>query len=342
MDYPLSLPTYEQTKNIPLPTSPFDPHTPDISTTYTLPYHDSPVSKARSSIYALKDKLLATIKEKRAKSTPNLIYQKEKRYAAPHTPLWVLRRLKETKVTAETTLRNWIHSRRTAEVTEETIRSINALPESKAISAIEELKECKKYVVGSKGRQFDFKVQVLTVDDRRTFAAKALIDSGCTGCNVDSDFVKRNQFNVRKLPRPIPVYNADGTLNEQQVSEIITLEMKIGDHNEQLDFGVTKLRGYDIFIGHDWLKKHNPSIDWAEGTLMFDRCPSSCNARIFDLVDEPEDEEIPERSDDDVFIAGEDRLLMVDMTRPETIIQPEIIRATATISQQMSEHIEAQ
>ena len=26
----------------------------------------------------------------------------------------------------------------------------------------------------------------------------------------------------------------------------------------------------------DWLKDHNPSIDWAQGKLSFDRCPDSC------------------------------------------------------------------
>ena len=88
MDFPLSLPQQGQTqKNIsPSSTSSFflNSNTSDISTTYTLPCHDSPVSKARSSIYALKDKLLATIEEKRAKKTPNLIYEKNKRHAAPH------------------------------------------------------------------------------------------------------------------------------------------------------------------------------------------------------------------------------------------------------------------
>ena len=42
-------------------------------------------------------------------------------------------------------------------------------------------------------------------------------------------------------------------------------------------FGVTKLGDHDIYIGHNWLKIHNPSIDWASRQVTFDRCPSQCH-----------------------------------------------------------------
>jgi len=32
-----------------------------------------------------------------------------------------------------------------------------------------------------------------------------------------------------------------------------------------------------LFIGHEWLKKHNPNVDWQTCALMFDRCPTDCN-----------------------------------------------------------------
>lgn len=43
----------------------------------------------------------------------------------------------------------------------------------------------------------------------------------------------------------------------------------------------------DVFIRHDWLRKHNPTIDWEKATVNFDRCPSNCgytaeNTRIDD------------------------------------------------------------
>jgi len=37
-----------------------------------------------------------------------------------------------------------------------------------------------------------------------------------------------------------------------------------------------------MIIGIDWLKEHNPRIDWATGKLTFNRCPKSCGALNLD------------------------------------------------------------
>jgi len=49
------------------------------------------------------------------------------------------------------------------------------------ILTLEELKELKKYIRGTGGQQLNLKTQLQTLDDRKTVAATALIDSGCTG-----------------------------------------------------------------------------------------------------------------------------------------------------------------
>ena len=62
-------------------------------------------------------------------------------------------------------------------------------------------------------RQMDLPVTIHTLDTLESFNIKALVDSGCTGSCINSEFVKRNNLNTKTLPRAIPVYNADGTLN---------------------------------------------------------------------------------------------------------------------------------
>jgi hypothetical protein len=112
------------------------------------------------------------------------------------------------------------------------------------------------------------------------------------------------------------------------------MEMKVASHTERITFGVTDLGKRDVFIGHDWLKLHNLSIDWSKGHLYLDRCPTACNARIFSDIIEPEDELNPEGSDDEELIAEDEKLLMVDMSRIEEI------RAHYTPTQRMSEQTE--
>lgn len=87
-----------------------------------------------------------------------------------------------------------------------------------------------------------------------------------------------------------------------------------------------------MFIGHEWLKLHNPSIDWRQSTIKFDRCPLDCTPLI--LPETPEDE-----SDDfeEPMIEPGKKLLIVDF-------QEEIkIRAFQNISSKLAEeHLKGQ
>ena len=75
----------------------------------------------------------------------------------------------------------------------------------------------------------------------------------------------------------MPVYNADGTLNANGSIEGYTqLQEFIEDHSEQIELAVTNLGNTDIFLGLDWLRFHNPLIDWSHSTVVFDRCPDKC------------------------------------------------------------------
>ncbi|RPD52150.1 hypothetical protein L227DRAFT_463647, partial [Lentinus tigrinus ALCF2SS1-6] len=35
-----------------------------------------------------------------------------------------------------------------------------------------------------------------------------------------------------------------------------------------------------LFLGHEWIEHHNPSIDWQKKTVEFNRCPSQCQRVI--------------------------------------------------------------
>ncbi|SJK99916.1 uncharacterized protein ARMOST_03227 [Armillaria ostoyae] len=48
--------------------------------------------------------------------------------------------------------------------------------------------------------------------------------------------------------------------------------MTIGNHSERIDSAVTDLGTKDLYLGHDWLKCHNPVINWSMGTIIFGHC----------------------------------------------------------------------
>jgi len=56
--------------------------------------------------------------------------------------------------------------------------------------------------------------------------------------------------------------------------------MEMGNnHKEQIIFLVTDIGNHDILLETDWLRAHNPNIDWAQNTIYIDRCPSLCKPR---------------------------------------------------------------
>ena len=55
-------------------------------------------------------------------------------------------------------------------------------------------------------------------------------------------------------------FNVDRTKN-REVTRVASLEIEINRHKEQLEAAVTDWNGTDMFLGHDWLVKHNPEVN---------------------------------------------------------------------------------
>ena len=223
--------------------------------------------------------------------------------AKPFTAPWVVRRIKEDKLTdALVQLRLWMPDRRRVEATEELVQLVASLDDDEALQAVYELRSRRRYVRGSKGRELKVPALLQTLDSLAQFQVTGLIDSGCTGSCVDRKFVERNGISTTKLRVPIPIYNADGSVNAAgSITDFVELRMTLKDHTERITLAVTDLGKTDLFIGHDWLKIHNPSIDWQSGTVTFDRCPDACgyNLDFLDIDTDPDPDMEPDPMLDD-------------------------------------------
>ena len=162
-----------------------------------------------------------------------------------------------------------------------------------------ELREPIRYIRRTETNTRDLTVNIVieTCSARSTFSAKGLIDSGCTGSSINRSYVFKHGLDTRKTIAPIPVYNADRTCNQGgDITEFAELLVSIGGHREQIDLAVTDLGAKDLYLGHDWLKRHNPVINWKTGTIIFGRC--QCTRNPFPLPDanpgDPWDEELEE------------------------------------------------
>jgi Retroviral aspartyl protease len=112
------------------------------------------------------------------------------------------------------------------------------------------------------------------LDTREVFSTTALLDSGTTDSFIDKGMIDCYGLEVIAFDRPIPVFNADGGRNKLgDITGYVDLEMSIRDHKEIMQLHATSLGQERIFIGHDWLRKHNPDINWESGEVSMSQCP---------------------------------------------------------------------
>jgi len=118
--------------------------------------------------------------------------------------------------------------------------------------------------------------------NRKQLKVKALVDSGCTHTGIDEQLVKDKRIQTKPINFSFEVFNADGTKN-REVIKMVPLEIKINGHKETLEAVVTDLDRTDMFLGHDWLVKHNPEVNWQNGVIKFTRCPGNCKIKHEDI-----------------------------------------------------------
>ncbi|CAK5284424.1 unnamed protein product [Mycena citricolor] len=140
--------------------------------------------------------------------------------------------------------------------------------------------ELRNYQAKRKRHLMDVYVQIMGLDLGKTRGVKALLDSGCSTCCIDTDYARAEKLDIQELPQPILACNADNTENiNGRITHYVDLRMRIGPHVETCTFLLTCLGKARIFIGLDWLMEHNPEVDWREQTMRFSQCPEQCQMR---------------------------------------------------------------
>jgi len=108
-------------------------------------------------------------------------------------------------------------------------------------------------------------------------SVKALLDSKATGSFIDRDFVRSKGINTQTLSCNIPVFNVDSSPNEAgQISEVIDVLLRYKTHSERMLLAVSGLGKQSLILGYNWLKDHNPKVNWEKGEVEMTRCPLRC------------------------------------------------------------------
>ena len=120
-------------------------------------------------------------------------------------------------------------------------------------------------------------VEIGTTDTSELHSVEALLDCGATRSLIDRDFVRSKGMNTQTLSHNIPVFNVDGSPNEAgQISEVVDVVLHYKTHSKRMLLAVAGLGKQNLILGYDWLKDHNPKIDWEKGEVEMTRCPPCC------------------------------------------------------------------
>jgi len=120
-------------------------------------------------------------------------------------------------------------------------------------------------------------VEIRTTDTSELYSVEALLDCGATRSLIDRDFVRLKGMNTRTLSHNIPVFNVDSSSNKAgQISEVVDVVLRYKTHSERMLLAVSGLGKQSLILGYDWVKDHNPRIDWEKGEVEITRCPLHC------------------------------------------------------------------
>ena len=100
---------------------------------------------------------------------------------------------------------------------------------------------------------------------------KPLVNSRCTHTEINKQLVKEECIKIKPIDRLFEVFNIDRIKNRKVMRFALT-ELEINRYMEKIDIVVTDLNNMDMFLGYDWLVKHNIEVNWNKETIQFTRC----------------------------------------------------------------------
>jgi len=117
-------------------------------------------------------------------------------------------------------------------------------------------------------------VEIGTTDMSKLHSVEALLDCKATGSLIDRDFVCSKEMNTQTLSYNILVFNVNGSPNEAgQISKVVDIVLYYKTHSKRMLLVISGLGKQSLILGYDWLKDHNPKIDWEKEEVKMTRCP---------------------------------------------------------------------
>jgi len=112
------------------------------------------------------------------------------------------------------------------------------------------------------------------MDISELHSVETLLDCGATRSLINRNFVHSKRMNTWTLSHNISVFNVDSSPNEAgQISEVVDVVLWYKTHSKKMLLAISRLGKQSLILGYDWLKNHNPKIDWEKEEVKMTHCP---------------------------------------------------------------------
>ena len=88
-------------------------------------------------------------------------------------------------------------------------------------------------------REVTVKIGLERIDTQEGIIVEALLDSSATRLVISSEFMRKQEFKLKKLDRPMYVRNMDGLLNkEEPIEYMVEVNIYYQEHRERIEIDV--------------------------------------------------------------------------------------------------------
>jgi len=110
-------------------------------------------------------------------------------------------------------------------------------------------------------REVTVKIGLERIDMQEGVTVEVLFDGRATELVISSELVRKQEFKLKKIKKPIYMRNVDGVLNKEGLIEN-TVEVNIyyQEHRKRTEIDVIREQKWNMILEMPWLVCYNPEI----------------------------------------------------------------------------------
>ena len=123
-------------------------------------------------------------------------------------------------------------------------------------------------------RKVTVKIGLERIDMQEEIAVEVLLDSSATGLVMSSEFIRKQEFKLKKVEKPIYMRNVNSLFNKEgPIKHIVEVNIYYQEYRERMEIDVIRGQKWSVILEMLWLVCHNPEINWKTREIKMTRCP---------------------------------------------------------------------